>query len=318
MNIRLFIIIFVVALCASSSAEAQSLAQELNVGTSGPLVDDIFTEEIKTISNSKKIFILTNENQKLRKGDFISIILDGELASRAIVAKITPDRVGIKMLRIYSLSQWQKLRLDLPVQILRGDDSYFKKSATKDEEVSDGSPAIQSEKDLFNDTGLELDEEEGKNRIIRPDNIAGISYSQLVVTDTNAREKRFNRITFSWAKQFKDNYWAEGVYSFINLPNFPSPEVVQSIAHEFMARIKYNIKAPAYTFVMPYVGMVKRFINAPAVENGGTDTEKSKITDLEEFQIAVGATVLRRLVPGWFLTANIGTDMLNFGVSVEF
>lgn len=317
MSFKVFTFLFFVLLCANTSA--QSLAEELTATNNIPLVDDLFTEKIAIISNSKKIFILTNENQKLRKGDFISLVIDDDLATRAVVAKVTPNRVGIKMLRIYSLTRWQKLRTGLDVQIIRGDDSYFKKAQETEVAKDDKeSSVIQSESDLFNDTGLETNEELGKNRIIRPDNIIGMGYSQLAAQDTNGRDKRFNRVSFSWAKQFKDNYWIEGVYSYINLPTFPSPEVERSVAHEFIAKLKYNIKAPAYTFVMPYFGFLKRFVNAPAVDQGGLQSEIDKVNDLENLQIAIGATFLRRLVPGWFLTANLGTDMINVGVAVEF
>lgn len=317
MDFKWFTSILLLMLCGNLSA--QSLAEELSASDNSPLVDDLFTEKIVIISNSKKIFILTNDNQKLRKGDFISLVLDDDLASRAVVAKVTPNRVGIKMLRIYSLTRWQRLRVGLDVQIIRGDDSYFKKAQEEEIAATDKAKSlIQSEEDLFNDTGVEDNEELGKNRIIRPDNIIGVSYSQLAANDTNGRDKRFNRISFSWAKQFKDNYWIEGIYSYINLPSFPSPVVERSIAHEFVAKLKYNIKAPAYTFVMPYLGFVKRFINAPAVDKGGVQAEQDKVADLENLQVAIGATFLRRLVPGWFLTANLGTDMINFGVAVEF
>src|SRR5690606_39406867 len=89
--------------------------------------ENVFTETIKIISGSKKIFIITNNNQQLTPGDFISLALDNNLAARALVAKNHQGQVGIKILKIYSLTQWSRLRCDLDVQIIRGDDSLFAK-----------------------------------------------------------------------------------------------------------------------------------------------------------------------------------------------
>ena len=121
-------------LCLGLSNElwSQSLVDDanLNLATSGS--SDSFAETIKIISNSKKIFILTNNNQQLSPGDFVSLALGDKLAARAIVAKVHQNQVGIKILKIYSISQWSKLKRDLEIQVVKGDDSFFtKKRETK-------------------------------------------------------------------------------------------------------------------------------------------------------------------------------------------
>jgi hypothetical protein len=68
---------------------------------------EMFTETIRIISRSQKIFILTNTNQMLYKGDFITLILnEKEPVARALVGKTYDGSAGIKILKIYSLKNW--------------------------------------------------------------------------------------------------------------------------------------------------------------------------------------------------------------------
>ena len=91
-------------LCISTPALAQSLVDDANLSTSPEGSENVFTETIKIISGSKKIFILSNNNQQLGPGDFISLALDNNLAARAVVAKVHQGQVGIKILKIYSFN----------------------------------------------------------------------------------------------------------------------------------------------------------------------------------------------------------------------
>ena len=108
----------------SLNSPAQDLLDDASANFS--IGDNIsqFTETIKIISRSGKIFIITNTNQLLSKGDFITMSLkdDGPVA-RAVVAKNHQGRVGIKVLKVYSLARWGKIRRETDVDILRGDDS---------------------------------------------------------------------------------------------------------------------------------------------------------------------------------------------------
>src|SRR5690606_5797144 len=98
-----YISLVFVYLCLLSplSVTAQSLVEDANISGGYEGADNVFIETIKIISNSKKIFILTNNNQQLGPGDFISIALDNTLAARAVVAKTHQGQVGIKILKIY-------------------------------------------------------------------------------------------------------------------------------------------------------------------------------------------------------------------------
>ena len=65
-----------------------------------------FSETVNIISRSGKIFILSNSNQLLSKGDFITLsIKDGGPIARSVVAKTHEGQAGIKMLKVYSLAR---------------------------------------------------------------------------------------------------------------------------------------------------------------------------------------------------------------------
>ena len=121
------IIYLFLCLGLSNQIWAQSLVDDANLSMGANSEGNSFQETIKIISNSKKIFILTNNNQLLGPGDFISLALENKLAARAVVGKVHQGQVGIKILKIYSMSQWTKLRRNQEVQIIRGDDSSLRK-----------------------------------------------------------------------------------------------------------------------------------------------------------------------------------------------
>jgi hypothetical protein len=39
---------------------------------------------------------------------------------------------------------------------------------------------------------------------------------------------------------------------------------------------------------------------------------------MQDNALVAGVTILRRLVPGWFIKADLGTDQLNIGFAIEF
>lgn len=317
-------------LCLGLSNElwSQSLVDDanLNLATSGS--SDSFAETIKIISNSKKIFILTNNNQQLSPGDFVSLALGDKLAARAIVAKVHQNQVGIKILKIYSISQWSKLKRDLEIQVVKGDDSFFtKKRETKSEEVAKGK--IKSEDDLFSGDVVADDElgiiDENKNRHIKPDNLVSIQASYHEATDVEARgaEKiKTPMFGLSWAYQFTDNYFLEGVYGRALIDNFPA-EGSQTLVNQVIGRIKYNFKGPIFTFFMPYIGFQTNTISSPNAGKGGLSPsqdadELNAVDALKKSGPVFGVTILRRLVPGWFIKVDLGTDVMNAGFAIEF
>ena len=91
-----------------------------------------------------------------------------KLAARALVAKTHQGQVGVKILKIYSLTQWGKLRRDGDVQIVKGDDSTFMKKP--EDAAATDVPRIKDEDDLYTkDVVIEDDVEfdDALNRILR-------------------------------------------------------------------------------------------------------------------------------------------------------
>jgi hypothetical protein len=90
------------------------------------------------------------------------------------------------------------------------------------------------------------------------------------------------------------------------------------------ARLKYNIKGPAYTYFMPYIGFKSQTVSSPDAGKGTSNSpaqneeELVVIDELAKTGPVFGVTLLRRLVPGWFIKADLGTDVLNVGFAIEF
>ena len=323
--IQFKIIYLLLCLGLSNQVWAQSLVDDANLSMSADGSGGTFAETIKIISGSKKIFILTNNNQQLGPGDFISLALDDKLAARAVVAKTHQGQVGIKILKIYSVSQWSKLRRDLEVQIVKGDDSTFtKKPETK---TQDTTAKIKSEEDLYTGDVVSDDDigiiDENKNRHIKPDNIVSIAGAFFKANEVASRGGTITQPMFglSWAYQFTDNYFVEGVYGRTLIDNYPA-DGSQTLVNQITLRLKYNFKGPAYTFFMPYLGYQNYTVSSPDAGQSGVPAQDAEelavIDDLKKSGPVFGVTVLRRLVPGWFIKADIGSDILNVGFSIEF
>lgn len=306
---------------------AQSLVEDANVTMPSDPTGGTFTETIKIISASKKIFILTNNNQQLGPGDFISLALSDQLAARAVVAKTHQGQVGIKILKIYSLAQWGRLRRNQDVQVIKGDDSLFgKKPEPSASEAA--STRINSEDDLYTGDVVVESEfdglvEENKNRHIKPDNVIALSGAFLDANEIRSKggSVRTPLFGFSWAYQFTDNYFVEGVYGRALIDNYPD-ESLQTLVNQIIVRLKYNIKGPLYTFFMPYIGFRTHTVSSPDAGKSGNssqnDQENEVIDELKKSGPVAGITVYRRLVPGWFIKADVGSDIINVGFAIEF
>jgi hypothetical protein len=305
-----------------STLRAQSLVEDANVSMAAT-GENTFNETIKIISNSKKIFILTNNNQQLGPGDFISLALDNKLAARAVVAKNHQGQVGIKILKIYSLAQWGKLRREQEVQIIKGDDSTFMK---KPEVKQDATAKIKSEDDLYTGDVVVDDDvsmvDENKNRHIKPDNVVALNGSFINAAEVSSKggTVRATEVSASWAYQFSDNYFIEGSYGRATFDSFPV-DGGQTLVNRIVARVKFNIKGPLYTFFMPYLGFQSTSVSSPDKDTGSLAAAAEQNEAVEKLQKTgpvVGVTILRRLVPGWFVKSDIGTDVINLGFAIEF
>lgn len=307
----------------------KSYSQDIIDDINSPIVlgdsQEMFTETIKIIARSKRVFILTNANQMLNKGDFITLVInEKDPVVRALVAKNNQGSSGIKILKIYSLKRWALMKKDMDVKILKGDDSFlFKKEKPKDKKDDDQNQ-IKSEEDLYdtNIVGEDLNMFGKDNRLIKPDNIVGFAYSRYILAnDLTGDTEAYSEFSGSWAFQFSDNLWFEGLYGRVLMSGVPA-QGTQTLINDFTLRLKYTFNAPFYSYFMPYVGYQIHSASSPDAGNVDNDAQAEQeialIESMNKRNIVAGVTILRRLVPGWFLKADLGTDIMNIGFSIEF
>ena len=324
------IVKILVSLLLSLPICAQSILDERAQNTNFPIQERLSTEKILRISNSKRIFIVSLENKGFSLGDYITIIHKDRHVLRAIVAKAQDGKAGIKIIKIYSPPLWDKLREGLKVSILRGDDSYFvmkakdgpgdAENSSKDDRVA----KILSEDDLFNkETFLkeDLDSDERRNSLIPADDIISSNTGLVATVDLEGSPTTDIHFNFSWGHQLAPNIWGEISYGFSNLKRFPDDNLVTPL-QTFIIRTKYTFSAPLYSFIKPYMGYKVSVVNAlpPDITKDKKTPEQQAalIKEVERSGIIVGMTVLKRLVPGWFARFDLGTDLVNVGVALEF
>ena len=319
-------ILFIAAVTGLNKSYSQDVVDD--IGSSVELGDsgELFTETIRIIARSKRVFIITNTNQMLNKGDFITLVLNQkDPVARALVGKDHQGKAGIKILKIYSLKRWAQIKRGLDIKILKGDDSFlFKKVASKKTEEEEQAPKIRSEEDLY-DTKI-IDEDLnmfGKdNRLIKPDNILSAAYARYTLeNDITEDTEVYDQFSGAWGYQFVDNFWIEGLYGRILMSGVPAKST-QTLINNFTIRLKYTFKAPLYSFILPYIGFQMHSVSSPdagKVENSALAEKELELVDkMQENTLVGGITILRRLVPGWFIKADIGTDQMNIGFAIEF
>lgn len=287
----------------------------------------LYSETIKVISPSRKIFILTNNNNSFSKGDFISILLGNKLVCRALVAKTTDENLsGIKIVKIYDTSLWEQLIVGKEVLILRGDDSFY----TNAGKVKEQKPTskVNDEDDLFNMSTFNDDEgnfEDNSKRLIRPDNLLSAGIGMIGGKNIDGESTRYTHFNASWAYQVADNFWAEingGVNQIVDFPATSLDTRLISIS----AKMKLTFQLPFYSYLLPYVGYQ---VIMPSSKDAGVDAsgetsqeeldrELQLVDDLRKNTVIFGVTVLKRIVPGWFIRADLGNDILSAGLTLEF
>ena len=292
---------------------------------------NLVAETIRVISPSKKIFILTNENKTFSKGDFISLLLGNKLVCRALVAKTTDDQLsGIKIVKIYNVTLWKQMAVGKEVLVLKGDDSYYsnlEKNPKDPATDAKNNSKVQDEEDLFNSTTLNDDDlslEETSKRLIKTDNLISAGIGMISGLDVDGSTKRYTHMNASWGYQLSDNIWAELGAGTNTITDFPSVGIDTRMVN-FTGKVKYTFNAPFYSYLMPYVGYQVINVNSPGagVDNGESLPEELEqelllVDDLKKSSVIFGVTVLKRIVPGWFIRADLGTDILNAGLTLEF
>lgn len=311
----------------SQGAAAQSIVDQIGAGGGSlPAAAATTTETVLRISRSQSIFILSNRDSGLAKGDFVSLVLQGRLTARALVTMTAGERAGIKIHRIHSLTQWGKLREGTEVQVLRGDERPFLART----EEGEPSPSISPEtpEDLFDETLLEddMDIEEDGSGVIVNNNVLAFSMDSLEVTALAGTTTRHFQPNVSWAYQFEENLWFELVYGRGIIKAFPADDINTALDNVVL-RIQYAISAPLYTIVQPYVGYQRTMADSPNAGQSDQDNsisparlldELDDVESLEKSRVVFGVSLLRRLVPSWFIKGTVGSDALSLGLALEF
>ena len=310
-------------------ASAQSLLDDLaGDNNSLMLMPSLATERIQRISDSKKIFILTNSGQSYNKGDFISLVAGNKLVARALVAKDAGGLSGVKILKIYSLERWAELTAGREIQILRGDDSYFinelKKAKEAKERGNDETTAYDEGDDIFDETNLmedNLSVENKKNRAIKTDNLIFTHYGMISGQNADGTSASYGMFSGSWAYQVTDNIFGEITLGQTLVPDYPAGGI-DTVLTMYSIKFKYTIAAPFFSYIQPYVGYQAVSAESPGAGDGVSGAEAQKeidlVEDLQKNSLIFGVSVLKRLVPGWFVRLDLGTDTMAVGLGLEF
>lgn len=310
-------LISILLLLSIQNIGAQSVIDQIDDNRSEAIAKlDLPTERIEKVGVSGTIFIISNSSSSFNKGDFISLVFDNNLVNRAIVAKVEGSSAGIKIVKVYSNQYHKILSPGRTVKIIRGDDTFF--ANLKNNNNSGQKSLIDDEDDLFNDTTLlsdDIDLEENTKRLIRTDWLAFAMGSSLSSVDVSGAVKRYNQLGASFAYQFRDNVWAEASYNINNLTNYPRANENVSL-NNIILRAKYTIAMPSYSYLQPYIGF--QIITASSSVTAPTPDEVIQLDRLPKNQVVFGASLLKRLVPGWFLRADLGTDLMALGLGIEF
>jgi hypothetical protein len=301
---------------------------------------DLIKEKIIKISKSGRIFLISNDSEGFQQGDFVSFVKDEKLISRALIIKVTKKELALKIIKIYSKKLWKSLKVNSNVLILRGDEQIFLNktkinlspddselnSSENDKSKSD-QESILSEEDLFSSTNLSEDVNEKGNRIIKPDNLVAFTYGQIEGINSIESKVSYDFWSGAWGHQILDDTWIEGIYGQSSLKSFPSADLKTTLT-SYQVRLKYIFAGPIYSYFSPYVGyqIIKAKSPGAGSQQSGDvlipqeqlDKEKRLLKKIEKSTAVLGISVLKRIVPGWFLKGDIGTDMFNFGISVEF
>lgn len=313
----MFLLSFFLTVSAFSQTVLEKLSDEEEaIAPSGALV----VEKIEKISPSKRIFILSNENQAFNMGDFISLLIKDKPVARAIVAKIKENIAGIKILKIYSQTEFDVLALGNEVQIVRGDDSaYFKTKVEKD---------VPKEDDLYDSSNISEDElkedDEKKNYIIENSSIFNIALGSIDSINLAGQSERYSQLNLQYSFQFTRNFFVNVLYGQNTVTDFPNFGLDTKL-YNITARVKWTARIFWGLLLQPYAGYQVIIADSPSagqdssgtISQGQLNYESALIDKMEDSKFIFGLSVFIKIVPGWYVQLDLGTDILNAGFSVE-
>jgi len=326
-------------LCVHAQNALDDIEEEdrADASVSAEQAPKLVSETIKSISSSKKIFVITNENQSFTKGDFISLLLTNKLVCRALVVKSNTEKLsGIKIVKIYDLALWKQLALGKEVLVLKGDDSFYTNKtaavdSTKSAKDKKNESKLQNDEDLFNSTSISGNEddvslEESNQRLIKPDNMLSFNVGLIQGKDVDGGKANYTHMNGDYAYQLLDNVWAEVAVGTNTISDYPFTGLDTRLI-SIGVRTKYTISAPFYSYIQPYIGYQAILADSPSAgvdpQDGSRTPEQlaaetKLVQDLKKSTLIFGVTILKRIVPGWFVRADFGTDIINGGLTIEF
>ncbi len=305
---------------------------ELNSSSSIPEEIKALPEErIITRSRSGSIFALSNKNLSFSTGDFITLVRGPDLVARALVAKVVEEQdgkdpqAGIKIVKIYESEKFQELLSGTKLRIIRGDDSLFKNLKVEDSKVAKETALIKDEDDLFNTSIVEDDDValiEERNAAITADNIVSLSYASYTSITVDGSAEKYMQFGGQWQYQLANDIWAEISFGQNLIDDFPGSNADTQVTNVII-RGKYTFKVPYDAFIQPYAGFIIRRASSPTAGTNlssaaQAEAELELVKAVNKNAFVFGLTLLKRLVPGWFLRADFGNDQISGGLALEF
>ena len=283
---------------------------------------DLAKEKVMRVSGTKRILIISNSQDSYAKGDYVTILINKEPIVRGIIPKQKNNVAAIKITKIYNEEVYSNIFVNQDIEVLRGDDSAYGKAAPEESEFK-----ITDAESLFDDTTL-LDEdiyseEAQEGGIIKNDNIVSVGLGLVDGFNSSGKEDTNTQYNASWSFQVEKNIWIEGFVGRHLIRGFPNEEIDTAV-NQYIFRAKYSFEGPLYTVFMPYVGYKFATADSPGagdVTSVGADAaerEKELVSSVEESEPVFGVTFFKRLVPGWFFRADVGTDLMGASLALEF
>jgi hypothetical protein len=295
--------------------------------------DSLFTENVITVGATRRIFILSNENKKVIPGDYVTMIsMEGKMLARGIVVKLRDDKTGIRVKKIYDAMEWNKIKEDDDLQLLKGDDSLYSKmqkgeaSASEDLQIGQGDQLNADFQLLSGESGVDLSRqskfEDTKNLgVINTPNILTAGIGRIRAAGTDFTDKNYINYQFSFMHQFAKNIWPEITYSYSELKKFPAVDIDTGL-HIVSLKIRVAFDLGFYTYLLPYAGIKKAFADSPGAGDNPDDVaannEITLLNDVEAPQAVYGVSVFKRLVPSWLFRVDVGNEMIALGLGIEF
>jgi len=303
--VRVLQIIFIQTLFVFS-LQAQNVFSDLQDNSEfdpAPSTQSTISERVIVKSRNRRILVITNTNQALKQGDFVTIFSAETRVAKALVAKTQERKTALKIINTFANQYDSLTNRGQSLTIVRGD--------AKD------SPDIEltkKEESLF--TTIDQIEDETEVKRMPEKSILGLGVGLYRSIDSNDQSAFYAHYVFSYAYNVSNNFWFEGNYGYSALNQFPIVDILTNL-HTLRAKFKYNFYLPAYSFFMPYGGI--EFTNAQASENSSlTDDQINLLQSLNQVKFIGGFSLYKRLVPGWVINLNAGTDGIYGGFSVAF